>query len=77
MQQAEKVCLAIAVFIAYYEATCDDGQLISEAFDRFLEKYLVLGRLLIGLTALHLANALDGRWRWVDPYKWIGRIVTC
>lgn len=75
MQQAEAVILAGVATIAAYEVHFRrSNQLISHGFDRLLIKHPILGRVIIGVTALHLANALDGpHLKWVDPYKWVGK----
>lgn len=61
--------IALAAGVAAYELRAPQGQLMSEAVDRALErspisKALTLGT--IGATALHLANALPDR---IDPFK--------
>lgn len=65
---------AILGSAAIYEAIAPEGELLSEAVDRALERpygrYLAYGA--IGVTALHLANLLPER---IDPYHIVGEVV--
>lgn len=49
---------AMALGILLYEFTCPEGELLSEGVDKALDAHPVLTRLAIGMTALHLVNAL-------------------
>lgn len=60
--------LAIGGQVVYHEAACEEGQLISQGFDRALEKHPVLVRVLVLITAAHLINWLPKQ---VDPYHGI------
>ena len=48
--------------IVLYEVLCDDGELLSEAFDRYMERTPWVVRAATGLVALHLVNALPPRY---------------
>lgn len=62
--RAEQAWLALGVIIVGYEILAADGQLLSEAVDRALEKHPVLVRAAVLLLAGHLINALPNK---VDP----------
>lgn len=62
---APRAWAVLAAGIALYDLTCPNGQMLSEGVDRALErgpaaKAATLG--LIGITALHLANAIPERY---------------
>lgn len=59
--------LALAAGIIAYEVTARDGELMSEAVDRYLRAHPWLTRAVIAATACHLANAYPA---WADPYAW-------
>jgi hypothetical protein len=55
---------AMAVGIVIYEVRADEGQLLSEIVDEWLESHPVLTRAAVGAVALHLLNLLP--W-YADP----------
>ena len=65
---------ALTVGVAFYEYCAPEGELMSQAVDRALEKplgrYLALGA--IAITAAHLANILPEQY---DPIHQLGRIA--
>lgn len=58
---------AIAAAVVYHELACSEGELLSEAVDRALEKRPVLIHVFIAVTVAHLLNRLPTK---VDPYHW-------
>ncbi|QPO17421.1 DUF7427 family protein [Mycobacteroides abscessus] len=60
---------AIAAAVVYHELSCRDGELLSEAVDRGLEKNPVPIYVLVLVTAAHLLNWLPSQ---TDPYHLIG-----
>ena len=60
---------AIAAAVVYHELSCRDGELLSEAVDRGLEKNPVPIYALVLITAAHLLNWLPTK---VDPYHRLG-----
>lgn len=63
---AKRAWVAMGLGILAYEMTCPQGELLSEGVDRALEKHPVLTASAIGVTALHLMNALPES---IDPYS--------
>lgn len=55
---ANEAWLALGAGILAYELIAPPGQLLSESVDRGLEKHPLLTTVVIGYTALHLANLL-------------------
>ena len=55
---------ALVAAIVGYEIACAEGELLSEGFDRLLERHPVWPRLAVFAVALHLVNWLPG---WADP----------
>lgn len=60
---------AIAAAVVYHELSCRDGELLSEAVDRGLEKNPVPIYALVLITAAHLLNWLPPQ---ADPYHRLG-----
>ena len=73
MRQGTKAWLAIGAGVLAYEAMCDDGEMLSEVVDDWLEhpvgRYVATAA--IGATALHLVNMLPNN---VDPIHQIGKL---
>ena len=61
---AKRGWAAIGLGVLAYELACAEGQLLSEGADRAIEKHPVLTRAAIGITALHLSNAIPD---YLDP----------
>lgn len=57
---------AIGLGVLAYELGCPAGQTLSEGIDQALETHPLLIKLAVGVTALHLINALPER---VDPFS--------
>lgn len=62
---AKRAWGAIGLFVLAYELKAPPGQLLSEGADASLVRHPILTRAAIGLTALHLMNALPERY---DPF---------
>lgn len=60
---------AIAAAVVYHELSCKEGELLSEAVDRGLEKNPLPIYALVLVTAAHLLNWLPPK---VDPFRWVG-----
>lgn len=63
--------LVILGLATYHELTCKEGQLLSEAVDRGLEKHPALVYGFIAITVAHLLNWLPPH---IDPYR--GSFIT-
>jgi hypothetical protein len=61
--------IAIAVVVTVHELTAREGELLSHAVDRGMETHRIATVAAVGLTALHLINALPA---WADPYMGFG-----
>jgi hypothetical protein len=57
---------AIGLGVLAYELACPQGELLSEGVDRALDRNRPLTVAAVGLTALHLLNALPDK---ADPFK--------
>lgn len=70
MRPSEKAWLALGGAVLVYEVLAGEGELLSEAFDRFLDRHPVLVWVGTVITAAHLLNILDAHpaLRRVDPY---------
>src|SRR4051794_3812676 len=66
LKPSDLAWLAIAAGVVGYDLSARDGELLSEACDRYLLRRPWLTRAVIAVTALHLANALP---KWCDPYS--------
>lgn len=64
MRHADWAWTALAVAVIGYEAAAPDGQLLSEAVDRYREKHPVLTLGVICLIAAHLTRVIPSR---LDP----------
>ena len=67
----------LASAISLYEATCPDGQLLSESVDRALERpvgrYLAIGA--VAVTGAHLLNIFEHfGMEHLDPLHALGRL---
>lgn len=63
---ATKAWAVLGAGIMAYELACPDGQTLSEGVDRALERRKWPTIAAIGLTALHLVNALPEQ---LDPFS--------
>ncbi|QBP33342.1 hypothetical protein SEA_BRUTONGASTER_128 [Gordonia phage BrutonGaster] len=68
VMRGAKAWVAIAGFSAYHELFCDDGELLSEAIDRAIEKHPILTRLIFVIIMLHLNNWIPKKLMWLDPF---------
>jgi hypothetical protein len=55
----DRAWLALAVLVLIYEISCREGELLSQAVDRYLERHPWLTRFVVIQTALHLLNVYD------------------
>lgn len=65
---AKQMWAVIAGIVIYHELACADGELLSEGYDRGLEKHAVLIYGITAITVGHLLNLLPPK---ADPYRWI------
>lgn len=63
---AGKAWAAIGAGVMAYELMCPNGETLSEGVDRALEEHRWLTTAAIGITALHLVNALPEK---IDPFS--------
>lgn len=61
MRAGDRAWIILGVGVVAYEASAADGELMSEAADRWLEHHPWLVRAAVFLLAAHVANALDPR----------------
>lgn len=71
MRAAERAWVALAVGVAAYEVMASDGELLSHAFDRWLDAHPVLTFTAVGVIAAHLLNLLPDR---ADPFVWMSHV---
>lgn len=62
--RGEHAWIALALFVIGYDAVATDGELLSEAVDRFIEKRPGITRLIVAIVAAHLLNLIPDRF---DP----------
>lgn len=62
--RGEHAWVALALLVLGYEVCARDGELMSEAVDRFIEKRPGLTRLVVVVVAAHLLNLIPERF---DP----------
>ncbi|MFE5290142.1 hypothetical protein ACFRAQ_34685 [Nocardia sp. NPDC056611] len=68
----ERALIALTIAITAYEIAAPEGQLISHAFDRLLEKHRYATGFAVIYTSAHLLNVLPPR---VDLYHLLGRTI--
>ena len=66
LRQGDLGWLGLAAGVVAYELAADDGELLSEAVDRYLTHRPVLTTTVIAVTAAHLANLI--RPAELDPF---------
>ena len=64
MRHGDRGWLIVAAVVVAIEVTAGDGELLSEAVDRYLANHPWLTRSIVASFALHLANVLPDRY---DP----------
>lgn len=64
MRAGDRAWIILGVGVVAYEVSAAEGELMSEAADRWLEHHPWLVRAAVFLLAAHIANALDPRY---DP----------
>lgn len=64
VRPADVAWLILVSAIVGYEVACPRDELLSRAWDRYLELWPILARLVPVIVALHLINVLP---RWCDP----------
>lgn len=65
----EQAVAALVGIALAHEVLADRGQLLSNAYDRWLEKYPIVTWTVTTVTVLHLLNVLPPT---IDPYARIG-----
>ncbi|GAA1598893.1 hypothetical protein [Nocardia ninae] len=68
----ERALIGLAVAILAYEIAAPEGQLISHAFDRLLERHRTATTFAVVYTAAHILNILPPR---VDLYHAMGTTI--
>lgn len=68
MRPADKAWLTLAAGVAAYEVAAGDGELLSEAADRYMLTHPWLTRAVAFSIALHLCNAIPSTF---DPLHWL------
>lgn len=58
----------IAGIVLYHECACEDGELLSEGYDRGLEHHAPVIYAVTAITVGHLLNLIHPK---ADPYRWI------
>ena len=71
MKPSDCAWLGLAVGVAAYEALARDGELMSEAVDRYLEAHPLVTRCVVVTVAAHLLNLLPQR---LDPLALVASI---
>lgn len=62
LRHSDWAWIALVLGILGYEIAAKDNELLSEAFDRYMERTPWLMRIITGLVALHLINAIPPRY---------------
>lgn len=62
--RGEHAWVVLGLLVIAYEIVANDGELLSEAVDRFIEKHPIATRLAVAGVAMHLANVAPNR---IDP----------
>ena len=71
MRHGDTAWIALAVGIFTYEMTAPQGELLSEACDRYRRRHPIITNAVICYLALHLMRGLPAR---VDPLHRLARI---
>ncbi|MGB0877559.1 MAG: DUF7427 family protein [Mycobacterium sp.] len=71
MRAGDRAWLTLGVAIAAYEWRAVDGELLSEAADRWIARHPWLVRLAVFMVASHVANVSP---QWCDPLHWAFRL---
>jgi hypothetical protein len=69
MRTADRAWLTFGAGVLAYEILAPTDELLSYGCDRYLQAHPWLTRAFIGVTALHLLNAIPG---YLDPYHGFG-----
>ena len=64
LRSGDVAWLALGIGIVAYESWCPEGELLSQAYDVYVDRFPVLSRVLPMLVTLHVINCLPRR---VDP----------
>ncbi|SKS41998.1 DUF7427 family protein [Mycobacteroides abscessus] len=79
MKPADSAWLVLLAAIVAYEVAAPDNELLSEGWDRYLQRRPVTARVGPIVLALHLINALprsiDPVSRLCDVLRWVGGIL--
>lgn len=66
----ERAWCALVTLVAGYEFAAPEGQLLSHAVDRWLQRHPVATYAAVAVTAAHLVNLIPEA---CDPYRHLGR----
>ena len=69
MKAGDGAWIALGLGIFTYEACAPEGELLSEAADRYMAAHPWVTRAVVGLVAAHLTNLLPP---WLDPLHGVG-----
>lgn len=64
LRSGDVAWLALGIGIVAYEAGSPSGELLSEAYDRYIDRFPIAARVLPMVLTLHVINCLPRR---VDP----------
>lgn len=57
----DKAWIVLGAAVVAYEILSPDGELLSEAFDRYVERFPIMSRVLPMLLTLHVTNSIHRR----------------
>lgn len=64
MRAGDVAWLVLGIGIVAYEASSPKGELLSEAYDRYVDRFPITARLFSLIVCMHVVNLLP---RWADP----------
>lgn len=70
LKPSDVAWLTLAAGVVVYESQAAEGELLSNAVDRYLLRHPWLVRFVIFATAAHLANAIPDRWDIYHRVAW-------
>lgn len=68
LRPADRAWLALAGGVAVYELAASEGELLSEAADRYMLTHPWITRAIVIAVGMHLCNAVPDRY---DPLHWL------
>jgi hypothetical protein len=69
MRPSDRAWLALGAGVLAWDVACPDGEMLSQASDRYAQKHRWLAYSVIASVALHLTSLLP---YWVDPVHAVG-----